>query len=617
MGAGQTFNYSFSTDQRGSAPDDDQFAVAGLGEFHLGGEAMLARNPGNGRRMVLAAEVLNALTHCNSFRTLDEHVANLLEGGDGAAERARAIRAILQSVRDGGLVLEAADLCRELAPATGAPAAPATPVVAIITCDRSAALQRLLQSISTACDLEQVHHFYVVDDSRATDQQQDNHELMRRFGAAAPCPVGYVGADAARQFSDTLCQRLPRLEQEIRFLTDRERWTDFISTGVTRNLAQLLSVGRPLIVFDDDAVCRLYAPDYARQGFEISAGRRQALFFESIEEQEARRIRDDADAVRRLNRCLGLTLPEALAAMGARRLEQQAWRHADSGFAAQLSRHSRIRVTECGTFGDPGTQDYAWLAALPEETLRRIAGDPRQAELAMRNSPCWLGVERTSFVPTANFSQVTGFDNRDFLPPYFPFERGQDRVFGETVRFLFPGSVALVHPWAVLHQRVTGTGRAQALQQRWNPGGFPGFLTYAPLERAGASHAGDLPTRLAGLAAAFADLGHSPQAALLRLHAELQLRDQSQRLAGLRKSLELSGGASPEWADWLEQDLRKTRAATQREPAMPANSAEILALWQTAWRAFGRALAAWPAIRDAAGELGGEGRPGGERPAWD
>ena len=342
----------------------------------------------------------------------------------------------------------------------------------------------------------------------------------------------------------------------------------------------------------------------------------QALFFESIEEQEARRIRDDADAVRRLNRCLGLTLPDALAAMGASRLEQQAWRHADSGFAAQLSRHSRIRVTECGTFGDPGTQDYAWLAALPGETLRRIAGDPRQAELAMRNSPCWLGVERTSFVPTANFSQVTGFDNRDFLPPYFPFERGQDRVFGETVRFLFPGSVALAHPWAVLHQRVTGTGRAQALQQRWNPGGFPGFLTYAPLERAGASHAGDLPTRLAGLAAAFADLGHSPPAALLRLHAELQLRDQSQRLAGLRKSLELSGGASPEWADWLEQDLRKTRAATQREPAMPANSAEILALWQTAWRAFGRALAAWPAIRDAAGELGGERRPGGERPAW-
>lgn len=614
MGAGQTFNHSFSIDHRGPAADAELFAVAMLGEFHLGGAAMLARNPANGRRMTLAAEVLNALTHCTSFRTLDEHVASLMEGSDGAAERARAIRALMQSVRDGGLTLSAGDLCRELAPAADAPGAPEPPVVAIITCDRSAALQRLLQSLGEACDLGQAHRCYVVDDSRAPEQRHNNRELTHRFAAATPCPVDYFGADEARQLCDALSRRLPRLEQAIRFLADRERWTDFISTGVTRNLAQLLSVGRPLIVFDDDAVCRLYAPDYAQQGFEISAGRRQALFFEGVESQEACRIRDGADAVRRLNQCLGLTLPEALAAMGARRLEQQALRHADSGFAAQLHRHSRILVTECGTFGDPGTQDYAWLGALPEESLRRIAGDPRQAELAVRHSECWLGVGRTSFVPTANFSQVTGFDNRDFLPPYFPFERGQDRVFGETVRFLFPGSVALVHPWAVLHQRVAGAGRAQALQRRWNPGGFPGFLTYAPLERAGACHAGEVPARLASLAASFADLGHSPPATLLRLHAEQRLRDQGQRLEGLRRSLELSAGASPAWAGWLEQGLQKTRAEIDREPAMPANGEEILGLWQTAWRSFAQGLEAWPAIRAAAAELHEESRSAGERP---
>jgi hypothetical protein len=39
---------------------------------------------------------------------------------------------------------------------------------------------------------------------------------------------------------------------------------------------------------------------------------------------------------------------------------------------------------------------------------------------------------------------------------------------------------------------------------------------------------------------------------------------------------------------------------------MPANSEEILALWQPAWRSFGRALAAWPAIRAAAAELRAE-----------
>jgi hypothetical protein len=93
---------------------------------------------------------------------------------------------------------------------------------------------------------------------------------------------------------------------------------------------------------------------------------------------------------------------------------------------------------------------------------------------------------------------------------------------------------------------------------------------------------------------------------VLRLHAEQQLRDRSQQLASLRRSLELSVGASPEWIHWLEQELRKTRAEIDREPPMPANGQEILALWQTAWRSFGRALAAWPAIRAAAAELRGE-----------
>lgn len=603
MITGPSFSYDFAVDSRDRPGTPELFAVAALSEFHLDGEAMLAFNPRSGCRMALAAEVLNALSYCTVFRTLDEHVAELLSDSDGAAERARAIRAILQSVHDGGLTLSAAELSRELAPAQIAAAAPAVPVVAIITCDRPAALQRLLQSLPGACDLGSVERLLVVDDSRAPEHRRRNRELARQCGARSPCPVVYFGADEARQFVDALAGRLPALEQEIRFLADRERWTDFISTGVTRNCAQLLCVGRPLIVIDDDVVCSLYAPGGARAGFEISAGRRQALFFDDIDSQEACRIRDGADVVQRLCRCLGLTLPEALAAMGALGLEQQAFRHADSGFAARLGRQSRVLVTECATIGDPGTQDYAWLGGVPEETARRIAGDAGQAELALRNAPCWLGVDRTSFVPSANFSQVTGFDNRDFLPPYFPFERGQDRVFGETLSYLFPGSVVLVHPWAVLHQRMTGTGRAQALQRRWNPDGFPGWLTFAPLERAAACHAADLPTRLANLAASFADLGQSAPATIQRLAAEWRLRDASQYLASLRRTLEFSRGAIPEWTGWLQRNLDKTRASMDRDPPAPANSDEIIVLWQAAWSSFGRALEAWPAIRAAAADL--------------
>lgn len=597
------FSHDFSLGG-GRAADGELFAVSPLTEFHLGGETMLARNALTGRSMALAAEVVNALSYCTTFRTLDEHVAELMAGSDGTPERAHAIRSILQSVRDGGLTLSAADLCRDLAPAAGADlrTAPEAPVVAIVTCDRSAALQRLLQSLPQGCDLGSVHRLLIVDDSRAAEHRQRNQELARQAGRQSPCPLDYFGANEARQFIDSLLRQLPRYEQEIRFLADRERWSAFISTGVTRNLAQLLAVGRPLIVFDDDAVCNVYAPGFVREGLEFSAGRRQASFFDTVDSQEGHRV-SDADPVQRLNRCLGLTLPDALTAIGAPRLQQQALRPAESRFAARLSRQSRIKVTECGTIGDPGTQDYAWLGAVPEETARRIAGNARQAELALRNAPCWLGVDRLTFAPNANFSQLTGFDNREFLPPYFPFERGQDRVFGETLSFLFPGDVVLVHPWAVLHQRVAGLERAQDLQRRWNPGGFPGLLTFEPLERAAACHAVDLPSRLASLSASFNDLGHSAPDTLRRLRDEQRLRQSSLYLERLRKNLELSNGAVPAWADWLQQQLKRTREDMARAEEMPANTDEVIGLWQAAWRAFGPALEAWPAIRAAAAEL--------------
>ncbi len=48
-------------------------------------------------------------------------------------------------------------------------------------------------------------------------------------------------------------------------------------------------------------------------------------------------------------------------------------------------------------------------------------------------------------------SQITGVDNRQMLPPYLPIMRGQDRLFGYMLDFIFPTSVTLDYPWAVPH----------------------------------------------------------------------------------------------------------------------------------------------------------------------
>jgi len=51
----------------------------------------------------------------------------------------------------------------------------------------------------------------------------------------------------------------------------------------------------------------------------------------------------------------------------------------------------------------------------------------------------------------ASMSQVTGLDNTQLLPPYFPFLRGEDLLFGAMTLFLHPKAAVLDLPWAVPH----------------------------------------------------------------------------------------------------------------------------------------------------------------------
>ncbi len=585
-----------------------------LREFQLSENAILARNPRNNQKMVLPGDVVNAMSYCQSFRTLDEHVSHLMEGGDGAADRKGAIRSVVESVRAGGLTLSARELSTELEPVENGALPVGKPIVVIITCDRPLALERVLESLLAECDLEQVDHCYVIDDSKTEPAREINAAITRQYMEQANGRITYFGPSAAGAFMSKLIRQLPDREKEIRFLLDPGHWQGFISTGVSRNYSQLLSVGKPALVLDDDAVCKIYSTDFSVQGNEFSEGRRQAHFFQSHEEQERFRITGQSDPIRQHMRCLGLSVPNALHALGSRALDQQAFRHAQPEFVSRLNRHSRILVTECGSFGDPGSIDYLWLGALPEETLERLVRDESQADLAIRHSQCFLGVSRPTISSAANFSQMTGLDNRDFLPPYFPIERGQDLIFGETTRFIFPDSACLIYPWAILHLRVDNKRSPASRMASYNPQGYPGSLTRSPPREIDGCLAEQPLSRLAYLASSYRDLGASSQKTIMDLCAEHSLQQKSAYLSKLRQSLDKSSDGSPAWINYLRESIRQTKEDMEKDLALTRveKTAEqpgrdqLIRFWKEAWDGFGQALVSWPEIRAVAKSLGDE-----------
>lgn len=591
-------------------PEDDLFAIDDLAGHDLPDGTVIARNRNTGAQMPLPGPVFNAITHCDQFRTMGGHIANL--AGPAAQGREGEIHQILQSVIDGGLMISAATIAARLEPQPPR-AVEQLPVVAILTCDRPQALGRLLDSVLENCDLARVARIIVIDDSR---EQASLGESLRAIDHANEALTSsgqlaiehFTPADASALVRN-LTERLPEHEAAIRFLLDREGRTDQVTTGIARNLAQLHGAGHPLLVFDDDVLCSVMEAPESGAGVEFSGRQRGCRFYASDEEWQDMRADERLCPVTRHMQALGNELGACLALLGKDRPTPSALEFATPSFARRLEPTNRVIISQCGSYGDPGSGSNEWIALTSAQARQQLAHFVGDISTAQEDRNCWLGRNRPTFEPRANMSQLTGFDNREYLPPYFPLFRGQDRVFGAMTEFLRPDSLAVDLPFAVPHLPMP--------RRSWSDShkGFslPFTLTYflndfvtAEIQRCGAR---DTMRRNDWLAALFADLADTPTSRIVEWAAANWTQQRIDWLGHLNKALDESSGNTAV-TNFLEGFLQQIQASGIRDfhsspfkgPPSRMEGEAVLEYWRTAWAEFSAGLGAWPEIRAAASE---------------
>ena len=597
-------------------PANDQqepelLALDQLTESPLPGDRTRAYNPRTGKEMVLPDQVMNAMTYLDSFRTVEEHVQSFVDEGEPNPQREQAITSIIKSIHQGGLTLSARDICARLTPDESGHSIEQRPVVAIATCEHPQALKRLLDSLVNECDPEKIKRCVVIDDSRSLENRRKNLYITSHFNGLSDIDIAYFGASEAEQLMNSLIRCLPGYEQEIRFLIDRERWKDYFTAGLARNYSLLLSGGNPLLVFDDDTICKAYPSLYPESGIEFSDRPRQAHFFSEDKEVPNSDPLGIADPVQQHMQCLGLSLPQALKVLGTGAPPQDSLRHAGSEFAASLDRHTQILITECGTFGDPGTESNNWLSRIPAESRERLISAESQYQLALNDRNCWLGVSRPTLKPRGLISQVTGLDNRELLPPYIPIERGEDGVFGSTVRFIFPNSVCLNYPWAIPHRPIPKRQWAQP-GETYSTSHLPiHWLITKTMNKQDVYVENDPLVRLEFLAGRLTKIADSPQTTILEQFTEDWVNHQRSYISELRPMIDEHADVPDFWASHLHRSIQRTQSSIRdgvdfsrlTPSAGQAGGEENIEFWQKICGEFGQAMLAWPEIRREARAL--------------
>jgi hypothetical protein len=558
---------------------------------------LLLHNTRNGKRAMVTPEVYASLLICIKFQSLDQHVANIIAKHPGMQGQQADIHKVLKKMLDDGMMISAKKVSKRLKSAVNISTLKkdaAKPVVAIITWERPQALERLLASIAANCNTKEFHRLYVIDDSRITENISGNKALVEKFASAMDTPLRYFGQEEQDKLLNDLVMRLPDNEDAIRFLADQSRWRSHWTSGLARNLALLVSSGHHLVMMDDDTICDVFSPPQPKPNIRFSDDPREADFFGNEQEWAALHQPMNPDPVNRHMQCLGLTFSEALAVLGESHLKPTGFSNATALEVSELQADSPVLMTECGSLGCPGTTRNTWLPNMAPDSLKQMLASQEKTTYSLTSRKVWSGRNQPQFTPRPNMSAMTGFDNRQMLPPYFPIERGEDKLFGFLLDFIFPQAVTLDFPWAIQHLPIP--------EREWRSGdlnftpsdSFPMFFFGMILEYKSSCRSGTPTERLSALSAWFKDLAATPGDSLARMYRDCRLRDSSERLQQLNTLLTMADQTPVNWQNYLRNGIQQLSADLDK---VSRTDFPVRGL------GFATALEAWPEIRKAAASI--------------
>lgn len=582
----------------------ERYAFDECKTYRLPERKLLIRNPHNGKSAVIMHEVLTALSQCTRFATLDNHIENVCRAIPQLKDHPDQVRQVLSNMIRDGMMVSAQSLCDafNLVKVESDPIADEPAVVAIISCDRPQAIERLLASIAEHADPSGFETLYLIDDSRDPGNIERNRALVEAFNADSSIETVYFGRERQRALMDETIAQAPENQESIRFLVDFERWKDEWTGGLARNYALLLSIGKRLVMLDDDVLFQVYEPQPRPAGINLRDEIREAEFFDEIGIWPGLKLRAELDPVKAHLYCLGLPLGQALGRLGVSALLPEHLAGCTVSDIRRLKPEAPVRVTQCGSLGEPGVGNNSWIIELTGESREKMLASEESVARAIKNDNAWIGRRRPHIAARPNMSAITGIDNRKPVPPYFPIQRGEDRMFGIMLAALFPDAVALDYPWAVPHLAAEDRTRDASQSAFKGRRKFPEFAGRWLSVRFDQSTPPEKPGDSKVLAQPFVELSGYGDRHLTELHNDFQTQMACENLTELQFVLSSAENAPDAWQAFVSDGLNHVNDEFQQALASiskqgnldyPQISAQELQTWRARWGAFGDGCRRW------------------------
>jgi hypothetical protein len=335
-------------------------------------------------------------------------------------------------------------------------------------------------------------------------------------------------------------------------------------TGAGRNWLCLLTAGENILSVDDDVVCNTWrCVQSPRLLFGGHMAPRRHRFYTSRQEALTDVEFESIDLLQSHNSILGWSLPALMRSHPDADVSQSCPHILDG---IRLARASEVVVSMSGLVGDSGTHcPYQWLFAPPsvkDELLRDEAAafkSALQCREMSRIAADWIVSHDPHYM-----AFCAGLANTDVRPPFLPFGRNQDGLFGAMLsasnEHAFFGHV----PVGIVHnsdREATYDQPAPLSATRVRVADLLGSITKL---HARSLIARSSNLRMEKLGQALTELSALPADDFVRVVTRIVLRDQGDRLVRADAALAAAPSRFPSvWRTALE-DYRDTLLANMR-----------------------------------------------------
>jgi hypothetical protein len=328
--------------------------------------------------------------------------------------------------------------------------------VGVVTRDRIKGLRRCLVSyVENGKRNGRDSDFIVVDDSDSATTRQHAKQILLSLKLLHDVKVAYAGRFEKIQFARSLIKYGDLPKEVIDFaLFDTERCGCTI--GANRSA-------------DDDTLCRVaLAPEF-REGVKYDSTRDfLSYWFYSDPEETARSVIDvNRDVLAIHEQMLGGDIKDCVSSLVKAEVNGQ--KKNDSELSRSLlPRQGRVLLTFTGVYGDAGMYSQAPYFWMNEESTRRLVQSDNSEHSAWSSRELFRVSSQACITSNTRgcLASAFGCDNRGVLPPYVPVMRGEDALFGLTLRACFANAYFGHLPWAIHHSPIRP--RSFSTEDLWN-----------------------------------------------------------------------------------------------------------------------------------------------------